>query len=121
MSAAMIVGISVLGGVGATARFVLDGSVAGRVGRAFPCGTLAVNVLGSFVLGVLVGATLNEGVYRLAGTGLIGGFATFSTWALESDRLGEDGRLHIGIANFAVSLLLGVLAAWAGSHIGAAL
>ena len=46
---------------------------------------------------------------------------TFSTWALESHRLGEDGELRLGALNFAVSLVLGLLAAWAGRHVGAAL
>ena len=115
MSAAVVVGIGLLGGVGAIARFVLDGSVAARVGRDFPYGTLVVNVLGSLLLGVLVGAAVGDSVNRLAGSGLLGGFTTFSTWALESHRLGEDGRLRSGVANFAVSLALGVLAAWAAA------
>lgn len=118
MTAALVVGIGVLGGVGALARFWLDGSVTGRVGREFPYGTLVVNVVGSFVLGVLVGAALSDSDYRLAGTGLIGGFTTFSTWALESHRLGEDGRLRPAAANFAGGLVLGVLAVWAGRCLG---
>jgi CrcB protein len=121
MSVATVVGVGLLGGIGAIARFLLDGSVTGRVGREFPYGTLAVNILGSCLLGVLVGAALSDDADRLAGTGLIGGFTTFSTWALESHRLGEDGRLRSGLGNFAVSLVLGVFAAWAGRHIGSAL
>jgi fluoride exporter len=121
MSVALVLGVGLLGGVGAIGRFLLDGAVAGRVGREFPYGTLAVNVSGSFVLGVLVGGALSDDAYRLAGTGLVGAFTTFSTWTLESHRLGEGGDLGRGIANFAVSLLLGVSAAWAGRHLGAAL
>lgn len=117
----MVLGVGVVGGAGAIARFLLDGTIAGRLGRAFPYGTLAVNLLGSFVLGVLVGATLSADAYRVAGTGLIGAFTTFSTWALESHRLGEDGRLRLGVLNFAVSLVLGVSLAWAGRRIGMAL
>ena len=121
MSGFAVIGVGLLGGVGAIARFVLDGAVSGRLGREFPYGTLAVNILGSFVLGVFVGLTLSDSAYRLVGTGLVGAFTTFSTWALESHRLGEDRRLHAGLANFAVSLVLGVLAAWAGRHLGASL
>jgi fluoride exporter len=121
MSATVVVGVGLLGGVGSIARFLLDGSVAGRVGRQFPFGTLAVNVLGSLALGVLVGTAVGDDTDRLLGTGLAGGFTTFSTWALESHRLGEDGRLRHGVANFAVSLVLGVLAAWAGRRLGGAL
>jgi fluoride exporter len=121
MSPLAVIGVGLLGGVGAVGRFALDGGVSGRLGREFPYGTLAVNVLGSFVLGVLVGAALSQSAYRLLGTGLIGAFTTFSTWAFESHRLGEDRRLRAGLLNFAVSLILGVLAAWAGRRLGAAL
>jgi CrcB protein len=121
MSLGLVLGIGLLGGVGAIARFALDGAVSRRTGRAFPYGTLAVNILGSFLLGVFVGAALSPSAYRLVGTGLIGAFTTFSTWMLESHRLGEDRRLDVGLANFAVSLVLGVTAAWAGRHLGASL
>jgi CrcB protein len=121
VSAVVLIGIGLVGGVGAIARFLLDGAVAGRLGRDFPFGTLAVNLLGAFVLGALVGAAVDGDAYRVAGTGLLGSFTTFSTWALESHRLGEDGRLRLGLANFAISLVLGVAAAWAGRHLGAAL
>jgi CrcB protein len=121
VNTAVLLCIGLLGGVGAVGRFLLDGVIAGRLGRDFPYGTLAVNVLGSLLLGVLVGAALSGDAYRLAATGLVGAFTTFSTWALESHRLGEDGQLRAAILNFAVSLLLGVTAAWAGRHLGAAL
>lgn len=121
MSAAMLLGVGLLGGVGAVARFLLDGGVARRLGRAFPYGTLAVNLSGAFLLGVLVGAALSADALRLVGTGLIGAYTTFSTWALESHRLGEDGELRLGALNFAVSLLLGVALAWLGRELGAAL
>jgi fluoride exporter len=52
------------------------------------------------------------------GTGLIGAFTTFSTWAFESHRLGEDGELRLGAVNFLVSLVLGILAVWAGGRVG---
>jgi fluoride exporter len=121
VSVLVVLGIGILGGAGAIARFLLDGTIAGRLGRAFPYGTLVVNLLGSFVLGVFVGAALSGDAYRVAGSGLIGAFTTFSTWALESHRLGEEGQLRLGILNFAVSLVLGVGAAWAGRQLGVAL
>lgn len=121
MSALIVIGVGLLGGVGAIGRFLLDGAVSGRLGRDVPYGTLAVNLVGSLLLGVFVGAALSDDTYRLLGTGLVGAFTTFSTWALESHRLGEDGDLARGIANFAVSLMLGLTAAWAGRHLGAAL
>jgi CrcB protein len=118
MSLAVVVGVGLIGGVGAIARFVLDGALAERVGRRFPFGTLAVNALGAFVLGVLVGVTLSGNAYRLLATGLIGAFTTFSTWTLESHRLGEDGELRLGAVNFIVSLIVGVSATWAGRKLG---
>jgi CrcB protein len=121
VSPLVVLAVGIVGGAGAIARFVLDGAVAGRLGRAFPYGTLAVNLLGSFVLGVLVGAAVRGEAYDIAATGLLGAFTTFSTWALESHRLGEDGQLRLGALNFAVSLVLGVTAAWAGRQLGAAL
>jgi CrcB protein len=121
MSLTVLLGIGLVGGVGAIARFLLDGGVASRLGREFPYGTLAVNLAGAFALGVLVGARLDHDAYRVAGTGLLGAFTTFSTWALESHRLGEDGQLGVGVVNFAVSLILGLAVAWAGRELGGAL
>jgi CrcB protein len=121
VSVAVLLGIGLLGGAGASARFLLDGAVAARVGRAFPWGTLAVNLSGTFTLGVLVGAALSGDAYRLAATGLLGAYTTFSTWTLESHRLGEDGQMRAGALNFAVSLVLGVAVAWGGRHVGAVL
>ena len=122
MSAGLIVGIGLLGGVFSIVRFLLDGAVAGRVGRSsFPWGTLAVNLTGAFLLGVLVAANLSADALRLGAVGVLGSFTTFSTWALESHRLGEDGRLRLGIANFLISLVLGVSAVWLGRELGAAL
>ncbi len=121
MTGPEFVGVGALGGIGALARFGLDGSVGRRVGSAFPLGTLVVNLLGSFVLGVLVGAALRSSEELLLGTGLIGAFTTFSTWMLESHRLGEDGRLRLGALNIAISLVLGIAFAWAGRRLGAAL
>jgi CrcB protein len=121
VSAAVVLAVGVVGGVGAIARLLLDGAVSERVGGGFPFGTLLVNVTGAFILGALFGAALDADAYRIAGTGLIGGFTTFSTWELESHRLGEDGQLRVGVLNFAISIGLGVAAAWAGRRLGMAL
>ena len=120
MSAPVLAGVALLGGAGAVARFVLDGAVSARAGRAFPWGTLAVNLSGAFALGVLSGVALS-GAARLLGTGVLGAFTTFSTWMLESHRLGEDGRLPAGLANLAVALVLGLGAAALGRALGEAL
>jgi len=121
MSPATIVGIGLLGGAGAVARFVVDGSFAGRGRAGFPLGTLAVNLTGALALGLLVGAGASSDALRLAGTGLIGAYTTFSTWAFESHRLAEDGQGRLGALNFLLSLALGIGAAWFGRKVGAAL
>jgi CrcB protein len=80
-------------------------------------GTLAVNVAGTLALGVLVGAGLEGEALRLAATGLIASFTTFSTWALESHRLGR----RAGAANLGAALVLGLGAVWLGRELGALL
>jgi fluoride exporter len=121
VSLAVVLGLGLLGGVGAIARFLLDGAVTSLTGRRFPWGTLAVNLSGAFALGVLAGAAVGGDALRLAGTGLLGAFTTFSTWAFESHRLGEDGELRWGVLNLLGSLALGIGAAWLGRELGAAL
>jgi CrcB protein len=121
MTVLVVAGVGLLGGAGAVARFLLDGAVASRAASAFPFGTLAVNLTGAFALGVLHGAGVGGDGLRLAGTGLIGAYTTFSTWALESQRLGEDGRLRLGVANVLVSLVLGLACVWLGDRLGATL
>ena len=120
MSLGVLVGIGLLGGLGAVARFVLDGAVSARAGHAVPLGTLAVNVSGAFALGALVEASGGDAL-RLAGTGFVGAFTTFSTWAYESHRLAEDHEGALGALNIAVSLVLGLGAAWLGRQLGGAL
>ena len=110
MTALVVVGVGLLGGAGAVARFLLDGAVASRAASAFPWGTLAVNLSGSLALGILHGAGMSGDALRLFATGLLGAYTTFSTWMLESHRLGEDGDDALGLA-----------CVWLGDQIGAAL
>jgi CrcB protein len=121
VSAPEWLGIAVFGAVGAFARFFVDAAVSSRAGRNLPFGTLAVNLTGAFVLGLLVGAVLDPSAYRLAGTALIGAFTTFSTWMLETQRLVEDGQLGNAAANVVVSLFVGLAVAALGRSVGGAL
>jgi CrcB protein len=117
-SVGLCLGVAALGAVGALARFGLDGFVSARAGRGFPLGTLAVNVSGAFALGLLVGAGLGGDRLVLAGTATIGSYTTFSTWMLESHRLGEGGQ-RCGLAlNLAASVLLGITAVALGRELG---
>ncbi len=95
MSALVLLGIGLLGGVGAMARHALEAGLGRRRGL------LAVNLSGSFALGLLVGAVGGDAL-RLAAAGFLGAFTTFSGWALESRRRGLAG------------LGLGLVAVWLG-------
>lgn len=114
-------GVALLGGVGALLRFRLDGAVQGRFGGEFPLGTLAVNLLGSFCLGVLTGLSVTGSALLLDGTAMLGSFTTFSTWLLETERSGEEGEGRVAIGNVAVSLAGGVAAALLGWLLGGVL
>jgi CrcB protein len=118
MSAGTWLAVAGLGGIGAVARFAVDLAVIRRAGEAFPVGILVVNLTGAFALGVLAGSGPSTTAMRLAGTATLGAYTTFSTWMLHSRRLHEDGRRGAAIANLAVSLVLGLLAAWAGRGLG---
>jgi len=116
--AALWAGVALVSGAGACLRFLLDGVVErGRAG-SFPLGILAVNGLGSLLLGVLHGAGVSGDDLLLSGTALLGSFTTFSTWMLETQRLGEERQLRPAVANIVVSLVLGLAAAWLGMWIG---
>ena len=113
--------VGALGGAGAVARLVLDAAVAVRARGVFPLGTLAVNLSGAFALGLLAGVALHGDALLLAGTATLGSYTTFSTWMLESERLGEDGQPGLLALNLALSLALGLAAAALGRRLGAAL
>ncbi len=121
MSAGLIAAVGLLGGAGAVARLLLDGAISERVAVAFPVGTLAVNLIGSLILGIVSGAGIGADGARLVATGLLGSFTTFSTWIYESHRLAEDGEAGVAFANVAISLIAGVGLASFGIVIGGAL
>ena len=118
MTAALWAGVALLGGVGAVLRFLVDRTVASQVARSFPFGTLVVNLSGAIVLGFLSGLALSPHVALLAGTALVGSYTTFSTWMLETQRLGEERQVWPAVANIVISVALGLAAAWLGQWIG---
>jgi len=109
--------------VGAPARYLTDRTVQRRWGSGFPLGTLTVNLLGSLVLGVLIGSAEHGGassdLVLLAGTGFCGAFTTYSTFSFETMRLAEDGRVLAATTNALGSVLPGLGAAAIGAAIGA--
>jgi CrcB protein len=112
------IAVTLLGGAGAIARFLLDGAVAGRTGGDFPYGTYAVNISGAFVLGLLAGLALGATAYTLAGTATVGSYTTFSTWMLETHRLRDDSEFATAAANVIISLLVGLGAVALGRFVG---
>jgi fluoride exporter len=117
VSAATWVGVALLGGAGAVARFVVDGAVAGRFDLDLPVGTLAVNLSGAFLLGLVAGLSLTGDALVLAGTATLGSYTTFSTWMLETQRLVEEGDLRTAAVNVVLSLAAGLLAVALGRAI----
>jgi CrcB protein len=122
MSALAWVAVAALGGAMAIARFVVDTAVTAHFGEGrlarFPLGTLAVNLSGTFVLGILAGAALSGTAYTIVAGAGIGSYTTFSTWMLESHRAGEDGDARVLWANISVSLAAGLAAVALGHWIG---
>lgn len=112
-------GVALLGGLGACARFLLISLIATRHSGNLPLGVLAVNVSGSLLLGLLAGLTVGGSLLVLTATATLGSYTTFSTWMLETQRLGEDGRARAAVLNVVVSLALGVAAIALGRTIGA--
>ncbi len=121
MSAEAWIGVALLGSIGSIARFLLDGAVSSRGSSSFPLGTLVVNASGALVLGLLSGFALSGEALVLAGTATIGSYTTFSTWMLETHRLGEDGQLPMAALNITVSVIVGFGAAVLGRLLGGAL
>jgi CrcB protein len=123
----ILVEVAVAGALGAVLRYGVDHLVQHRLGPGhrgseFPLGTLAVNLSGSLLLGLLVGSGLHHGVsatwVTVGGTGLIGSYTTFSTFTFDTVRLGEDGRRRAAAGNVVVSLVGGLGAAVAGLALG---
>ncbi|HLR99032.1 MAG TPA: fluoride efflux transporter CrcB [Mycolicibacillus parakoreensis] len=111
-------GVVLAGGVGAVLRFLVDRAVARRLARGFPFGTLAVNLTGSVVLGLLSGLALSPQWGLLVGTALVGSYTTFSTWMLETQRLAEEHQRLPAGANIVVGVVLGLAAALLGQALG---
>jgi CrcB protein len=113
--------VGLAGGLGSIARYLVDGAVADRTSGVFPFGTLTVNLVGSFALGVITGLVVYHGVTPrlriVAGTGGCGGLTTWSTFSWETVSLVEDGHLGPAVAN----ALGGLAASVAAGAIGFAL
>ncbi|MGX6446466.1 fluoride efflux transporter CrcB [Patulibacter sp. S7RM1-6] len=121
MSAGTLLLVGLAGAVGALLRFVVDSAVMQHVPRPVPLGTLAVNVSAALLLGLITGIAASTATTLIAGTGLMGGYSTFSTWMLETQRLAEDGDGRWALANIGAPIVIGLLAIVAGRLLGQAL
>ena len=118
MNVADIVWVGLAGSAGAAARFVGDGAVRARVASRVPVATIAINLSGSLLLGVLTGLVAfhhaPSTLTLVAGTGFCGGFTTFSTSSFETVRLLQQGDLRAAGINTAVTIAGALAAAAAG-------
>jgi fluoride exporter len=113
--------VTVFGALGALTRFRVGEAVSARWPSDFPLGTLIVNLTGALVLGLLVGASLAKQPMLVFGTGFLGGYTTFSTWMVESERLAEDAEQWFMWLNLFGSMGLGLVFAGIGWLAGGAL
>lgn len=112
--------IALAGAFGAVSRYLVSGWVYQLCGQSFPYGTLAVNLIGCLVLGVVaqIGQTTNlipEPARVAIAIGFLGALTTFSTFGYETLRQLEDGKLVPALANIAANVVLGVGAVWLGT------
>jgi CrcB protein len=115
--------VAVFGAAGAVSRYWLDGRVSDLTHGQFPWGTFVINVVGAFLLGLLVALTterlLPHPNWRIAlGIGFLGSFTTFSTYTYETVKLAEDGSVGLALFNSIGMLALGLLAAASGLALG---
>lgn len=115
--------LAVFGIAGTLARYGLEGAVQNRAGASFPYGTLVVNLVGCFLLGLVGKFSLNHIVispdWRIALTvGFFGAFTTFSTFSWETVRMLEDGEWTKGIVYVAASVVIGLIVMLVGMRIG---
>ena len=112
----LLLGLAV--GLGAGTRFVVDGLVRSKVRTALPVGTIAINIAGSFLLGLVAGLVITHAapaeLQAIAGTGFLGGFTTFSTASFETVRLIQSRRTGLALLNGVGTAVAAVAAAAAG-------
>jgi len=112
LSTALLVALGAA--VGAPLGYLANHGIRARFGGTPAAGTLVVNVFGSFALGILVGAGVGSAPMALVGIGFCGALTTYSTLGLELwDALADDRHAH-AVTNVALSLTLGLGAAWLG-------
>lgn len=115
--------IGFAGFIGTLGRYWLSGLVARRYGETFPSGTLAVNLIGCFLVGILFCLLqerflVNQTVRTIIMIGFLGGFTTFSSFGLQTFTLLQNGQFGLAALNVSLSNLIGLILVWAGYSIG---
>lgn len=125
---AIYVWIAVGSASGGMARYWCSGVIARLIGETFPWGTLVVNVLGSFIIGFIATLTAPDGRIFMGSTarlalmaGFCGGYTTFSSFSIQTLNLLNDGEFLYAGANIGLSLLLCLVAVWAGGALAASI
>jgi fluoride exporter len=118
--------IGLLGALGCLARYFLSGWIYQLLGRGFPYGTLAVNVVGAFLIGFIMEFSIRSALVpptlRIALTiGFLGGLTTFSTFSFETFRLLEEGAFLIAFGNVLLSVVACLACTWVGIAVARAL
>ncbi len=108
------IGVGAMGAAGAYARFSAAAAITARRPGAFPWGTFVVNLTGGFTLGVLTGLGVTGDALLVLGTGFLGGYTTFSTWMVETQRLGEDGEFALLLTYLLGSMAAGLVTTGGG-------
>lgn len=125
---AIVVAVAVGSALGGVARYWCTGVIARAFGETFPWGTLLVNVLGSFLIGLVATVTGPDGRLLVGPVtrqfwlvGIFGGYTTFSSFSLGTLRLAQDGEWLWAGANVVLSVLLCLLGVWLGAVLAAVL
>jgi CrcB protein len=121
-----LIAIAAGGALGSLARYALSNAVYAFLGRGFPWGTLAVNLLGSFLMGILFVLSIERLSWAPEWRGAIligflGAFTTFSTFSIETLNLLEEGAMLAAFLNMVISVWFCVLFCWAGIILGRSL
>ena len=106
------------GAIGTVARYLISGVAQKYMGSGFPWGTLVVNVTGAFIIGLIWGlfetVEIRSGFRIFVFIGILGGFTTFSSFALETMNLYKQGEIKMAIFNILVNNTLSILLVFVG-------
>lgn len=110
------------GAIGSLARYWMQGAVYSVTGLVFPLGTMLVNILGCFAIGLLYATfsgpfPIRDEIRIGLLVGVLGGFTTFSAFGLETILMAREGRPWLALLNVVLSCVLGLLAVWCGHRV----